>query len=554
MKKIFLFTFFLLLNFFLFINHKIVFSVSGYINQIVDESKSTGQVLQAQSNGTPFKFWRGVGSDYRKDFKQNPLEPEIVSYLENLAETNDLVNPVVAFQTVNNTREYSPWVYSVLREANPDIRLLEYTNFRNWAGGHFLKEEIAEEWYIHDPFDSRKIEDRVVRSGWNLGPIDEHNEWAYDMGNQDFIDFFVNRLIYVLSQGMDGFWFDSAGFSNYVREVKRYSDGKIVTPINPRTKKRYTIEEQREEDLNMAYAIRNAVDKAFPGGLSTSGIPIVLSPNIGGEIVEAEWELVETYGTAQSESGAWFSPKDIKNYSLKNWQQQVNNLQEAMKRNIDWLYMGKSYIGDNPWPGSSRLMFTYASALLGAGAKGDNFYFRYNYGGWQNWLGFSQDVGFGQGDFFKFPGSTNIYARWFSKALVLVNPSDKKETINPKITYQAFRDFSDNGGNSKMDWRGLGLVSSGSIDIPAYEAAILLTSQAPSVSCLTCSSSPLKSVGNANCDTSINISDFAIWKTEYLKYRSQPVSANNYNSDFNCDQKVTISDFAIWKTGYLGSR
>ncbi|MBU4210066.1 hypothetical protein KKC08_00145 [Patescibacteria group bacterium] len=72
--------------------------------------------------------------------------------------------------------------------------------------------------------------------------------------------------------------------------------------------------------------------------------------------------------------------------------------------------------------------------------------------------------------------------------------------------------------------------------------------------CLSCSSLPAKSSGNANCDTKINISDFAIWKTEYLKYRDQPLPANNYNSDFNCDQKVTISDFAIWKTEYLKTR
>ncbi|MBU4431271.1 hypothetical protein KKB16_04170 [Patescibacteria group bacterium] len=75
-----------------------------------------------------------------------------------------------------------------------------------------------------------------------------------------------------------------------------------------------------------------------------------------------------------------------------------------------------------------------------------------------------------------------------------------------------------------------------------------------SSSCPVCSSSPPKSTGNANCDTSINISDFAIWKTEYLQYRQTNQSSNNYNSDFNCDSQVTISDFAIWKTNYLESR
>ncbi|MBU1089123.1 right-handed parallel beta-helix repeat-containing protein [Patescibacteria group bacterium] len=99
-------------------------------------------------------------------------------------------------------------------------------------------------------------------------------------------------------------------------------------------------------------------------------------------------------------------------------------------------------------------------------------------------------------------------------------------------------------------------------DIGAYEYAKVITPtqlvSSPTSSayqCKACDFDKLaKDKGNANCDNELNISDFAIWKREYLQYRQVNQFNNNYNSDFDCDQKISISDFAIWKTNYLSGR
>ncbi len=53
--------------------------------------------------------------------------------------------------------------------------------------------------------------------------------------------------------------------------------------------------------------------------------------------------------------------------------------------------------------------------------------------------------------------------------------------------------------------------------------------------------------GDADGNGKVNVTDFAIWKTEYL-------TKSGTKSDFDKNGRVTIADFAIWKAGYLGGR
>ncbi|MFA5828526.1 MAG: dockerin type I repeat-containing protein [Candidatus Shapirobacteria bacterium] len=53
-----------------------------------------------------------------------------------------------------------------------------------------------------------------------------------------------------------------------------------------------------------------------------------------------------------------------------------------------------------------------------------------------------------------------------------------------------------------------------------------------------------KGSGDANCDGVVNISDFAIWKTEFMTGGGQKTA------DFNKDGKVNIMDFGVWKVGF----
>ncbi|MFA5828525.1 MAG: dockerin type I domain-containing protein [Candidatus Shapirobacteria bacterium] len=57
---------------------------------------------------------------------------------------------------------------------------------------------------------------------------------------------------------------------------------------------------------------------------------------------------------------------------------------------------------------------------------------------------------------------------------------------------------------------------------------------------------PKKGSGDANCDGVVNISDFGVWKMEFIQSTVQRMA------DFNGDGRVTIADFGSWKVGFLG--
>jgi hypothetical protein len=53
-----------------------------------------------------------------------------------------------------------------------------------------------------------------------------------------------------------------------------------------------------------------------------------------------------------------------------------------------------------------------------------------------------------------------------------------------------------------------------------------------------------KSKGDANCDNSITLTDFEIWRSEFIKNALT-------KADFNDDRKINLFDFEIWR-GNLG--
>lgn len=71
--------------------------------------------------------------------------------------------------------------------------------------------------------------------------------------------------------------------------------------------------------------------------------------------------------------------------------------------------------------------------------------------------------------------------------------------------------------------------------------------------CLTCPAGvPGKSMGNANCDSKTDLSDFEIWRSEAFDQGGiEGKIRNDWKADFNCDQKVNLSDFEIWRVSYF---
>jgi hypothetical protein len=402
----------------------------------------------------------------------DPMFQDLFDYLEENALVYDLMNPLRAEDTDKHVVSpiYFTNTHEVVRNVNPDCYLSEYANVRNWAGNIFGRETLPEEWYLHDPYNILDRYHRVITpysSAYN-SDINAHNEWVYDMGNSDFVDFFAARVVEALSNGLDAVEMDNAGIKEYLWLVRIWADGdnwEYTRPQNPRTGKNYTIAEQHVEYINMSKKVREAVDKAFPSGLSFTGKKIYLIANIGKEIIDEEWELVRNYGGVLSEGGGWFAHRDGP-LEFEVWKDQLDSLRKGMNEGIYWIDRYKRYIGSEPWPGRSRQLFKYGSVLLGTGKIGDNYHSKND----ADWGGYGVYIGYAQGDYYLYPGTDHIYARNYDQGLVLVNPLDTNETVEPDFSYQR---FLDSGGN-EADWDGLSSQMSGPLTVRAYEAEILL--------------------------------------------------------------------------------
>ncbi|MEN9327701.1 MAG: hypothetical protein RI947_509 [Candidatus Parcubacteria bacterium] len=158
--------------------------------------------------------------------------------------------------------------------------------------------------------------------------------------------------------------------------------------------------------------------------------------------------------------------------------------------------------------------------------------------------------------------TNNIF--WSPNGTPLVNKlgtSDKKadpQYVNPgsgdlhiKSTSPAINAGVNSGLNITSDLEG-NKVPNGAYDIGAYEYGSAptgpsstpgaITSPTPSTPVTICS---LAATGDANCDNLIDLTDFEIWRKEYLGILSSKLS------DFNKDGVIGITEFEIWRTGYF---
>lgn len=92
-------------------------------------------------------------------------------------------------------------------------------------------------------------------------------------------------------------------------------------------------------------------------------------------------------------------------------------------------------------------------------------------------------------------------------------------------------------------------------EVPTSTPAPTLTSIPPTLTIIppTLTSTPVptiscnKNAGDANCDGSINVVDYALWRSEFLG------QVSTKNSDFNGDGTINMVDFALWRRTFVGS-
>lgn len=85
----------------------------------------------------------------------------------------------------------------------------------------------------------------------------------------------------------------------------------------------------------------------------------------------------------------------------------------------------------------------------------------------------------------------------------------------------------------------------------SWGVADIVSAEVPIV-CKKCSGEPSKAKGNSNCDRSVNMLDFEIWRNEAydqggLEDAQKGVVSNKWNADFDCNGKVMLVEFEIWR-------
>lgn len=71
--------------------------------------------------------------------------------------------------------------------------------------------------------------------------------------------------------------------------------------------------------------------------------------------------------------------------------------------------------------------------------------------------------------------------------------------------------------------------------------------------CTQCSNNPeAKGKGDADCSGFTNLTDYSIWKEDYVAGDLGTSIKNTWQADFNCDGKVDlVNDYLIWKNYYI---
>ena len=73
------------------------------------------------------------------------------------------------------------------------------------------------------------------------------------------------------------------------------------------------------------------------------------------------------------------------------------------------------------------------------------------------------------------------------------------------------------------------------------------TSGAPTSDLDVCVVCGTKEYGDANCDGSVELDDFVVWRADYIN----GMNSSCTNGDFDGDGRVELSDFVIWRSGYI---
>ena len=163
-----------------------------------------------------------------------------------------------------------------------DSRLSWFPNAVEYSNVMALKDLDHPDWVLRDSSGDPLYVDFGCSGG-------SCPQYAADIGNQDFRDWFISGLTTLAAKGYAGFYLDDVNMS------WRISDGsQRVQPIDPRTGKTMTIEAWRRYMADFVEQIeREAPGMIIHNPLWTADSPHFDDPEVARQLAAADWVQIE---------------------------------------------------------------------------------------------------------------------------------------------------------------------------------------------------------------------------------------------------------------------
>lgn len=325
---------------------------------------------------------------------------------------------------------YPGWNYTLkinrVHELNPNYKALVYRNVMVIINMTDVNDSSAYEWQLANS------------SGWLLKDINGNfvrsttypTHYYVDITNPDYQKWVADRVKAWLDQYP---FYDGVFADNSIKiSVTHWLYDSMAVPINPRTGTYFTDQEIRNGYIQLNREVKSAIgSKLLACNGVWNGRAIFESYNQYMEVISnSPIDIIMSEGLCTPNNGNWYSQDEwLKSINFTVWIQD-----NFLKNHPERYFVGVDSSYPNIITGSTEnqtALYGFASMLLGVKTDKNHIYFGRDLN--DSFIAFidklhKTEVGYPEEDYYKIEG-TNVYTRDFSKAKVLVNPSDSSYVI-----------------------------------------------------------------------------------------------------------------------------
>jgi len=320
------------------------------------------------------------------------------------------------------------WKGEEVKAINPSVQCLLYRNIRA------VKERYPDEYqtFLDNDWILRDASGARIRS--NAFP----ENWIIDVGNPTVQDWIANWFITNLGV------YDGAYLDNCLPSTEILWDVSSKPAINPRTGQEYTSLEFRNDVITLVNTVKSAIaPKIIMGNGITTGtkffqdwrLPdysaLLINSQIDAIMCEA-WLLPSSAPVDWRTESEWKDAVDFVVWLENNFISRGKLFYPVVRNPLDW---NNQVLLPPDCTQEQCVTFTFATLLLGASTSGAHYLNLGYYDSDYVSSLFALDVGVPLNSYYVVSG-THVYARDFSNAMALVNPTSQSYTVSLGKNYE----------------------------------------------------------------------------------------------------------------------